>query len=191
MKNSATPHEPDWAIASTKLVLACDEAIGRFAREHPDACCSFLALAVGSCFGEVVIAFDTLANGLARAKRHESLVVRTRNRTLATEFGWRNVGFHLNRSLIVSHAPSAAEFAYPDFARMHFADWEPYFLDRDRPAEDDPTGKVAVLLQGVANSIVDRGLLRRLNLASPFYVGAEFAREDLGLVVLRATNWPS
>ncbi len=178
-------------MASTRLVLACDEAVGRFAREHPGETCSFLGFAVGSCFGEVVIAFDTPANGLARARRHEALVVRSRNRTLATEFGWRNAGFHLNRLPIVAHAPSSAEFAYPEFARMHFADWEPYFLDRGTPGEADPTGKVAVLLQGVANAVVDRGLLRRLDLASPFYVGGEFAREDLGLVVLRATNWPS
>jgi len=189
--NPSTPREPDWSVASTRLVLACDEAVGRFAKEHPDACCSFLAMAVGSCFGEVVIAFDTLANGLARARRHEAMVVRSRNRTLATEFGWRNAGYHLNRSLIVSHAPSTAEFAHPDFGRTHFADWEPYFLDRGRPGEADPTGKVAMLLQGVANAVVERGLLRRLNLSSPFYVGGEFAREDLGLVVLRATNWPS
>ena len=185
------PREPDWSAAAARLIHECDEAVERFAREHPQEQCSFLALAVGGCFGEVVLAFDTPANALSRARRHEAMVARTRTRTMTVDFGWRNVAYHLNRSLIVDHAPSTAEFAYPAFARVNFADWEPYFLHRDHPPGADPTGKVAVMLQVVANAIVERGLLRRLDLASPFYIGAEFAREELGLVILRAANWPA
>ncbi|OJW20693.1 MAG: hypothetical protein BGO49_03710 [Planctomycetales bacterium 71-10] len=187
----AIPPEPDWSAASARLLVACEAAVDRFAKEHPAECCSFLAFAVGECFGEVVLAFDTLANGMARARRHEAMAVRTRTRTLSAEYGWRNAGFHLNRTPIAAHAPSTSEFAFADFARVHFPDWEPYFLEHRRPGEPDPTGKVAMLLQGVANSVVQRGRLSRLNLASPCYVGGEFARDDLGLVVLRAVNWPA
>lgn len=189
--DSPTPPEPDWPIASARLVQAVEAAIERFAVEHPGVCCSFLALAAGECFGDVVIAFDTLENGLARARRHEALVVRSRTRALTTEIGWRNAGFHLNRTPIEARSPSTAEFAFADYARVHFPDWEPYFLDRRRPGGPDPTGKVAVLLQQVANAVVERGRLGRLKLASPCYVGGELAREDIGLVVLRAVNWPS
>ncbi len=189
--DSANPPEPDWSAASTRLLVASEAAIDRFARERPGECCSFLAFAVGACFGDVVLAFDTLENGMARARRHEATSVRIRARTLATEYGWRNAGFHLHHAPIAAHSPSTAEFAFADFDRVHFPDWEPYFLDRRRPGEPDPTGKVALLLQGVANAVVERGRLARLNLAAPCYIGGEFARDDLGLVILRAVNWPS
>lgn len=185
------PPEPDWPSASARLVQACEAAIDRFARERPDERCAFLAFAVGECFGDVVIAFDTPENALRRAMRHEALVVRRRTMALATEYGWRNAAYHLNRSPIRAQSPSTAEFAHAEFARIHFADWEPFFLDRKNPGGADPTGKIAVLLQNVANAVVERGRLARLNLASPCYVGAEFAREDIGLVVLRAVNWPA
>ncbi len=186
----ATPAEPDWSAASARLLVACEAAVDRFAKEHPAERCSFLAFAVGECFGDVVLAFDTPANAMTRARRHEAMVVRTRTRTLATEYGWRNAGYHLNRTPLAAYAPSTAEFAFSEFARVHFADWEPYFLEHRRPGEPDPTGKVAMLLQGVANALVERGRLTRLNLASPCYVGGEFALDDLGLVVLRVVNWP-
>jgi hypothetical protein len=181
--------EPDWDAAQATLVEECKRAIENFSVKHPAEVCSFFALCVDYCFGDVVICFDTYDNSLLHAKRNEVQTLKAWNAAFNDDGGWKNAKDHLLRRRICSYNPHTAEFKYPSFATVHFSDWEEYVLNEQRPEHSDPLGHVIVLMHKVISELIASRSFDRVALSSPFRIGVEFA-EELGLVVMRLLNWP-
>jgi hypothetical protein len=182
--------EPDWDSAQALLVAECKRAIENFSAKHVSDLCSFFALCVDYCFGDVVICFDTYDNSLLHAKRNEVQTLKTWNAALSSERGAENAkGLFLRRRLC-TYNPHTAEFKYPNFATVHLSDWEGYFLNEQRPEHPDPLGYVIVLMHKVVSELVSSQSFDGLALSSPFRIGVEFA-EEIGLVVMRLLNWPA
>jgi hypothetical protein len=182
--------EPNWDAAEALLVEEAKRAITNFSTNHPADLCSFFALSVDYCFGDVVICFDTLNNDILHAKRNEAKILKAWDAVFSDERGWENAQYHLLRHRLSSHNQYTAEFQYPRYATIHFSDWEGFFLDEQRPEQPAPLGHVLVLMHKVINKLVSSRSFDDLALSSPFRIGVEFP-EDLGLVIMRLLNWPS
>jgi hypothetical protein len=183
--------EPDWDVAEALLTEAGRNAIENFSANHTAEPCCFCAFSVDYCFGDVVICFDTIDNSLLHAKRHEAHTLNARDTALRGERGWENAKYYLQRSWLCSYNPHTTDFKYPDFTRVHFSDWEGYFGDDQLSELPDPLGHIIVLMHKVIDKLVADRSFDRLSMSSPFRLGVEFPRDDLGLVVMRLLNWPS
>jgi hypothetical protein len=183
--------EPDWDTAETLLIEESSRAILNFSAKHAAEPCSFFAISVDYCFGDVVICFDTNDNSLLHAKRHEAQTVKAWDVALNGEKGWENAQYYIQRDRLCSYNPHTADFKYSDFARLRFSDWEGYFGSDQLPERPDPLGHVIVLTHKVISKLVVAHSFDQLAMSSPFRVGVEFPRDDLGLVVMRLLNWPS
>ena len=187
----AMPKEPDWDAAEALLVDEGKKAIENFSVGQPAEACSCFAFSVDYCFGDVVICFDTNDNSLLHAKRHEARTLKAWDTALAAERGWENAQYYILRNQLCSHNPHTADFQHPDFASLQLSDWEGYFGNDQLPDKPDPLGHVIVLMHKVVGRLVAAHAFDRLVMSSPFRVGVEFPRDDLGLVVMRLLNWPS
>jgi hypothetical protein len=183
--------EPDWDAAEALLIEEGSRAIENFSAKNPAELCSFFAFSVDYCFGDVVICFDTNDNSLLHAKRHEARTLKSWDGALCGERGWENAQYYIQRDRLCSYNPHTADFKYPDFARLHFSDWEGYFGNDQLPEHPAPLGHVIVLMHKVICKLVETRSFDGLAMSSPFRVGVEFPRDDLGLVVMRLLNWPS
>src|SRR5262249_18291711 len=201
--------EPNWNHAQDVVVTKSQEAIARFATEHPKELCSFFALGVDYLSGDMAIDFDTLENSLTQAKRHQRQVVKDwsatfgpPNREAAALLAmagakepraWEEPRHYFEResSKIIDHSPSAGYFKYQNFARVEFPEWEQYFSSDDVPDKPDPERHVILLLYRALEKLVESNAFAKLSMASPFRVGFELADDNLGLVVTRILNWPS
>lgn len=183
--------EPDWDAAEALLIEESRRAIENFSAKHGAELCSFFAFSIDYCFGDVAICFDTNDNSLLHAKRHEARILKARDAILGGERGWENAQFYIQRERLCSYNPHTADFTYPDFASLHCSDWEAYFGNDQLPERPDPLGHVIVLMYKVVSKLVAACSFDRLALSSPFRVGVEFPRDDLGLIVMRVLNWPS
>src|SRR5215470_3964574 len=119
--------EPDWDAAQSLLVEEGRRAIKNFSATHGAELCSFFAFCVDYCFGDVVICFDTYDNSLLHAKRNEVRTLKAWDAAFSGERGAENARDHLLRRRLCSYNPHTAEFKYPNFAKVHFPDWEAYF----------------------------------------------------------------
>jgi hypothetical protein len=181
--------QPDWDAAKAVLVEAGKCAIASFASKYGGELCSFFAFSIDYCYGDVVLCFDTLNNSLLHAKRNEVQRVKTWNATFSSETGWEGAKYQLLQHKLTEYNPDTANFAFPDFATVHFSDWEGFFLSDQRPEHPDPMGYVIVLMQRVISELVLCASFDGLVMSSPFRMGVEFP-EELGLVVMRFLNWP-
>jgi hypothetical protein len=185
-----TIKEPDWNAAENSLVEASKKAMGEFAQGHGAELCSFFAISMDYVLGNATLCLDTLDNSLLHAKRHEARTVKTWDSVLAGEKGWENATYYLERDRLGSYNPHTANFKYPDFATVHFKDWEEYFGNDQLPERPDPLGHVIVLLHKAMGRLVSP-CLETLPMSSPFRMGTEFPSDKLGLVVMRMLNWPA
>jgi hypothetical protein len=183
--------EPDWDAAESLLVEEGNRAIEDFSAKYAAELCSCFAFSVDYCFGDVVICFDTNDNSLLHAKRHEARALKSWDAALGGERGWENAQYYLQRDRLCSHNPHTADFKYANFAKLHLSDWEGYFGDDQLPERPDSLGHVIVLMHKAVSKLVAARSFDRLVMSSPFRVGVEFPRDDLGLVVMRVLNWPS
>jgi hypothetical protein len=182
--------EPDWDAVKALLVEEGRKAITNFSATHAAELCSFFAFCVDYCFGDVVICFDTYDNSLLHAKRNEVQTLKTWDHAFSGERRAENAKNYLLSRRLCSYNTHTAEFKYPNFATLHFSDWEGYFLNKQRPEHPDPLGHVIALMHRVISELVSSRSFDALALSSPFRIGVEFA-EELGLVVMRLLNWPS
>jgi hypothetical protein len=182
--------EPDWRAAQALLVEESKRAIENFSARHATELCSFFAFCVDYCFGDVVICFDTYDNSLLHAKRNELQTLKTWDNAFSNGRGVETAKSYLFSRKLCSYNTLTAEFKYPSIAKVHFPDWEAYFLNEQRPEHPDPLGYVIVLMHRVISELASSRSFDGLALSSPFRIGAEFA-EELGLVVMRLLNWPS
>jgi hypothetical protein len=182
--------EPNWTTDTAAVVEEGRRAVAAFSTDCPLEVCSSFAFSVDYCFGSVTICFDTLENNLAKAKRHEDQTLESLDAIFLSENGWENAPYYLQRQRICTFNPHTANFRYPTFAKLHFPEWEGYFLHDQRPEHPDPLGRVIVLFYRAIRELVSTGTFDRLAMSSPFRVGVEFP-EDFGLVVLRVLNWPN
>lgn len=182
--------EPDWDAAEALLIEEGNRAIENFSAMHAAEPCSFFAFCVDYCFGDVVICFDTYDNSLLHAKRYEVQTLKAWDAAFGGEGSWANAKDQLLRRRLCSYNPHTSEFTFPNFATVHFSDWEGYFLNDQRPEQPDPLGHVIALMHKVVSELVSSRSFDGLALSSPFRIGVEFA-EELGLVVMRLLNWPS
>lgn len=181
--------EPEWNTAEALLIKEANNAIDAFSRLPESDLCCCVAFSVDHCFGEVVICFETMNNSLIHAKRHEARTVRTWDSVLNGPNGWENAQYYVQRAKLSTHNPQTAEFKYPTFATIRFAEWESYF-GNERADGRDPLGHVIVMLHRTISSLVATHSFDRLRMSSPFRVCIEFPRDDLGLLVMRILNWP-
>ena len=182
--------EPNWTAAQVLLVEEGKRAIENFSAKHDTEPCSFFAFSVDYCFGDVVICFDTYDNSVLHAKRNEVQTLRIWDEAFSSERDVENAQAHLLSRRLCSYNQFTAEFKYPNFATVHFSDWEEYFLNEQRPEHPDPVGHVIVLMHQVIAELVSSHSFDGLALSSPFRIGVEFA-EEIRLVVMRLLNWPS
>jgi hypothetical protein len=183
--------EPDWDAAEALLIEECIRAVENFSARYPGVTCSFFAIVADYCFGDVVLCFDTYDNNLLQAKRHEARTLKERDAVLRDERGWENAKYFIQREQLCDHTPHTAEFKYPNLTKLHFPEWEDYFGNDQLPEHPDPMGHVVVMLHKVVSKLVETGCFNRLAMSSPFRVGAEFPRDECGLIILRLLNWPS
>jgi hypothetical protein len=182
--------EPDWNASQVRLVEEGMRAIQDFSAKHSAELCSFFAFCVDYCYGDVVICFDTYDNSLLHAKRNEVQTLKVWDSKFIGERSVQIARGLLLRRRLCSHSPYTAEFKYPNYATVHFSDWEEYFMDEQRPEHPDPLGYVIVLMHKVVRELVLSRSFDELRMSSPFRIGVEFA-EEVGLVVMRLLNWPS
>lgn len=181
---------PDWDTSETVLVEEGNAAIRKFAARHPNEQCSFFAFSVDYCFGDIAICFDTIDNSILHARRHEAQATKSRAAAFAGERGWENAKYYIQRDRLCSHSPHTANFKYPDFATLRFPEWEEYYSRNRLPESPDPLGHVIVILHKAICRMSASRTFDQLTISSPFRVGAEFPRDDLGLVVMKLLNWP-
>jgi hypothetical protein len=182
--------EPDWRAAEARLAEECRRAIASYATTQVGDVCSFFAFSVDYCFGDIVICFDTYDNTLLHAKRHEARTLKAWDSALKSETGWENAKYFLQRERLCTYNPHTADFKHAEFATIHFSDWEDYFGNEALPEHPDPLGHVIVLVYNIISDLVSSNCFDRLVLSSPFQIGVEFPRDNLGLVVMRLLNWP-
>ena len=183
--------EPDWDAAEALLIEDGHRAIENFSATHASELCSTFAFGVDYSFGDVMICFDTSDNSLLHAKRHEARTLKAWDAMLGTEKSWENAQYYIQRDRLCSSNPHTADFKYPNFGRLHFPDWEGYFGNDQLPEYPDPFGHIIVLMQKAVSKLVAARSFDQLVVSSPFRVGVEFPREDLGLVIMKFLNWPS
>ena len=184
-------NEPDWQAAQARIIDGVTDSINRFAQENGDEICSFFALSVDYCFGEVFVCVDTLTNSILQARRHEARVFKARQAILATSNGWENAAYYLNRERLCTYTPDTANFAFPNITKINIDGWEEYFASDDLPDHHDPAERVFVVMHSIISSITSNGVVDQLNLSSPFQLGIEFPGDKLGLVVMKIVNWPT
>jgi len=181
---------PNWDATEALLIEEASRAIEHFSARNATDLCSFFAFSVDYFFGDVVICFDTIDNSLLYAKRQEIQTLKARDAALCGERGWENAIYYIQRDRLCSYNPHTADFKYPDFARLHISDWEEYFGNDQLPERPDPLGHVIVLMHKAISKLVATRAFDRLKMVSPFRVGVEFPRDELGLVVMKLLNWP-
>lgn len=187
----ALPNEPDWKSAEALIVTESTKAIEVFSRASYNAPCSCFALSVDYSFGDITICFDTYANTVLHARRHEARTVKGWDSVFAVPKAWEDALYYIRRDRLTSHNPHTADFSYPNFAKIHIADWEPFFMEEQEGERPDPLGHVIVLFHKIVNALVSTSSFDALMKSSPFRIAVEFPSDDLGLVVMRLLNWPS
>jgi hypothetical protein len=180
--------EPDWIQAKNTLLEESRKTIHSFAKHHASEVCSFFAFSADYCFGNVAICIDTHENSLVHAKRDVVRILKDRDSMLNDESGWQNAKYCLQRESLRTHGAHTANFKYAQLSLIHFSDWEPYFLSDQHSDQIDPIGHVIVFMNNTIHELVSAGIFDRLQMSSPFRIGAEFP-EDLGLIVMRLLRW--
>jgi hypothetical protein len=189
----------DWAASDERLHAACVAALERFAAGHAGEAVCFFALYAEPLYGDVRIALDTLANNVRVVQEREAAAVAAREAQLRRADAWKGVEsgmIHpLNRPIPSAFNTDRKDFAYPDYARERFPEWEDV---ETWPELDDYypylEPNVLLVLWRVAERLVAERAFAALELASPFMVGygvhddeAKVWRQN----ILRLLNWPA
>jgi hypothetical protein len=170
------------------------EAIGRFAKEHPDVQCSFFAYYVYLSTGTIDVCIDTPENALHEAMREELFTLGRRQKLLKFPTSWQLASFYTEIPAIIDYAPNANLFQYASQAKVTFEGWTALrqseaYPKTEKPQDDYLEGNIRIVIWKVCEQLRQDKVFLHLDLASPFRVGYQF--HERPLIVLRVLNWPN
>jgi hypothetical protein len=188
----------NWSSIEEHLCQRSRDALLRFAREHPDAICSFFAYEFNPQSGEFFLHFDTYENALEAAQENERVARGRRYWKLRYEDCWRYASMNIKYPAMIDYGPETGAFAYPLYEMIRFGELENLdllvseeeeFARRNETEDSYLEGNVYLVLWKVVERLIASDLFSPLHLASPFRVGFQFDVDSP--VVLRILNWPT
>jgi len=181
---------PDWRRAEELLFEWSRTVIQDFGREHSRESFSLFAYVVDSLFTGVSINFDTPANSLSEAKRHQRREVKARNHIFEQDRGWERARYYVaHPSRQIDDFNHRGSWRYELIEFVPLTEWGTFFAEGDdeqRGAELE--GRVIVALWRIVDRLVQAKAFDGLRRVAPFRIGFKFHDEDF--VVLRILNWP-
>lgn len=183
----------DWRDVEARLFRWCLDGIARFAEDHPDAVCSFLAISYNTDAGFFQLSLDTPDNALREAQLNEREAIERRRKMLAANSSWRSAHSFTVNPRVVDYTPHAGAFTYQVASGLEIDILRQLQGSEDYPEsreyEDDyAQGNVRVVIWRVVERLVETRAFSPLRLAPPFRVGYQL--DDDELVVLRILMWP-
>jgi hypothetical protein len=183
----------DWQTLEEQLFERSREAILRFAREYPEARCSFFAYDANPIYGEFIICFETAENSLQQAQENEQEAIKSRNQMLSRPEAWRGAAYLSTNPPVKAYTPDVGLFAHPMYDQIRVRELDELSASdaypKGLPQEDDYIeGNARIVLWKVIERLIASNAFSPLTLASPFQVGYQVHDDEL--VVLRILNWP-
>jgi hypothetical protein len=183
----------DWQALEEHLFARSREAILRFAREYPEARCSFFAYDANPIYGEFLVGFDTAEHSLQQAQEHEQQAMKRRNQMLTLPEAWRYAKYFSTDPVVTAYTPDVGFFAHSMYAHIQVSELDELSRSGAYPKgqetdDDYIEGNARIVLWKVIERLIASNAFSSLTLASPFRVGYQY--HDEALVVLRILNWP-
>lgn len=184
----------DWQQMEDGLFQQSKQAIERFAYEHMQEQCSFLAYGwMGDEDNSVYLCIDTPEQAIHSAQQVEQDALIQRSKLMGLREAWRVASSWLTEPKIIDYAPSVELFKYDSYMHFRLDNWDELINQKPYPEhkkwEDDYLyGNMQLLFWKCIERLINEHVLDMLKLASPFRLGYQFHEEDI--VVLRILNWP-
>lgn len=193
---------PDWEILTLVLYQEVVKTIDTFAREFPNEECSFLGFAVPLSepyLGIITVNFDTPDNSSGIAQKIEAKIL---DRRKSLFYGsskirlWGSGTRYLDRKSVLPYNSDMFSFKYYNYGQVNLPQLENIdetILPLRDIGDDYISGNIRILLWDVFNRIVENSVLKKLKLASPFYLGYQLSDENNethDMVIIQILNWP-
>jgi len=183
----------NWQALEEQLFARSREAILRFAREYPEARCSFFAYDANPIYGEFLVSFETAEHSLQQAQENEQEAIKRRNQMLALPEAWRGATHFSTYPAVTEYSPDVGLFAHHMYDPIKVDELDelsasgayPKGLETD---DDYIEGNARIVLWKVIERLIASDAFSALALASPFRVGYQYHDDEL--IVLRILNWP-
>jgi hypothetical protein len=188
-----TMKESDWDLYLERLVQETKSATEQFAAEHADEEVCYFAFDSEPRYGYVLTCFNTSRASLEFTRKQLAYHTQYRRRLLEDPIWFDNAHYKAKAHALLPFCNNTGDFAYQEFTRIDFPEWQEYAESDDYPHSDDEDedyllNRVARLFCRATDLLVERRSFNKLRLARPFLIG--FGFHDHDQYVLHILNLP-
>ncbi len=186
--------EIEWDRFLEKLLIETNQAIDKFALEHPNEEVCYFAYDTEPCYGYVLTCFNTTESSIKHVSEWHKRNIKYCGELLDDDV-WRNSAYYqVKANSVLPYCDNTGDFEYQGFTEINFPEWEKYANSENYPEppshEDDYLeSRVALIFWKALQKLSDDGAFTKLNMATPTLLG--FGYHDDDPVVVRMLNVPN